>query len=120
MAKEHQQLKPYKIRFENHPDYLIARVSGEKVSLEIYRQYWADIVEEVLKVSPKGLLVWEDFAETISTQDTFTLVSELCQLTQFLHLRIAFLDEHIDQLDRNKLGGMIAANRGFTCRICST
>ena len=107
----------YSISFELTPTYLLARVKGKKASLTVAKSYWADIIKEATARKPERLLIWEDFPDALSTQETFELVSELCQYTQFLSLRIAFLDEHISQLDRNKLGGMIASNRGFTCCI---
>jgi len=112
-------LPPYQLRFEQNENYLLAKVTGDEDSLEISRRFWIEITDEVGRVQPKGLLVWEDFRNMISTQELFILVSEVCEFKQFQHLRIAFVDEHFEQFDRNKLGEMIATNRGFTCRVCS-
>ncbi|KAA9345861.1 hypothetical protein [Adhaeribacter soli] len=110
---------PYTLTFENKPGYLLAKVSGEADSLEIPRQFWKEITAEVDKRKPMSLLVWEDFQTMVSTQELFTLVSELCEYKQFQGLRVAFVDEHFEQLNRNKLGEMIATNRGFTCWVCA-
>ena len=119
MAQKFSFNLPYTLTFENKPGYLLAKVSGGTDSLEISRRFWKEIAAEVDKRKPTCLLVWEDFQTMVSTQELFTLVSELFEYKQFQILRVAFVDEHFEQLDRNKLGEMIATNRGFTCRVCS-
>jgi hypothetical protein len=118
MAQKFSIHLPYLLTVEDNPGYLLASVSGEADSLEIPRRFWKGITAEVDKRKPMSLLVWEDFQTMVSTQELFTLVSKRCEYKQFQGLRVAFVDEHFEQLDRNKLGKMIATNRGFTCRVC--
>ncbi|RYF85731.1 MAG: hypothetical protein EOO03_12845, partial [Chitinophagaceae bacterium] len=109
-AAQNSPNRSYYLSFEPRPDYLLARVSGTAASLSTSRAYWNDIAREVGSRQAKRLLVWEDFDGMISTQDTFILVNELCRLKSLVTLRLALLDEYLDQLDRNKLGEMIANN----------
>ncbi len=105
--------------FEQKPGYLLAKVTGDADSLEISRQYWAEVLMEVEKRQPKALLVWEDLQTMVSTPEVFILVNELCEYIQYKHIKVAYLDTQLDQLDRNKLGEMVATNRGFCARVCS-
>ena len=109
--------KPFTLSYEERPQYLLARVSGSSASLATSREYWNEIARQAARTGAKRLLVWEDFEGMISTQDTFTLVRELCQLKDLISLKLVVVDEHLDQLDRNKLGEMIANNNGLTCRV---
>jgi hypothetical protein len=120
MIESNSISSPYDLAFIQKPGYLLAKVTGETDSLEISHQYWIEIITEIEKYQPKKLMVWENFKTDISTLELFTLVKEICNYQQFLHIRIAFVDEHLDQYDRNKLGEMIATNRGFTCRVFSS
>jgi hypothetical protein len=117
MFKKYSIISPYNLTFEQKPGYLFASVTGDTDSMEISQRYWTEIAAEIEKSQPKKLMVWESFNTNISTQELFTLVSEICKFQQFLHIRVAFVDEHLDQYDRNKLGEMIATNRGFCCRV---
>lgn len=119
MALQNDPNQDYQLIFEQKPGYLFAKVTGDTDSLEISRQFWKEIATEVGRRQPKNLLVWEDFKTMVSTQELFTLVSEICEYQEFHHIRIAFVDEHFEQFNRNKLGEMIATNRGFCCRVCS-
>lgn len=119
MAQRYNFKKSYTIHFQERAEYCFAKIEGDLSALETARDYWQEIVNEVTRLEPKRLLIWEETSEPLSTQDTFALVSELSLLTQFLTLRIALLDENKPHLDRNKLGEMIATNRGFTCRVFS-
>ena len=112
-------VKPYNLSIEQRTGYLLARVSGYSASLETSRKYWNEIALETAGHNAKRLMVWEDFAGMISTQDTLTLVKEISRLPQFLTVRMVVLDEYPDQFDRNKLGEMIANNHGLTCRVFS-
>ena len=119
MSPRYNLRKPYDLRFEARPDYCLATVSGELWKLDVTRQYWAEIIAHATSTQPKRLMLHEITEQPLSTQDTFALVTELCEHTQFLPLRIAVLDKNPAHLNRNKLAEMIATNRGFTVRVFS-
>ena len=108
--------KPYKIEFDYRPDYLYACVSGEKDSLDISRRYWHEIADECKKTKCNKLLIVEDIKEIVSLPEMYQIASEIPQMG-FFGIRIAFVDQYIEQQTLNEFDEIVAANRGIRGKI---
>ncbi len=106
----------YELRFEQHPQYLLARVRGAEDSLEISVAYWQRVAAEAIGRGAERLMVIENFPNNASTVDMMSVGRFLAELG-LQNIRIAFVDEHPDQLDRNRVGELVAVNRGLTGKV---
>lgn len=109
------ELKPYRLTFENRPEHLRVKVTGKKDSYDISVAYWKEIAAECSRLGAKKLLVEEDIPEAVSVADMYSIASELPAL--FLGVSIAFVDRHADQAELNSFGEMVAQNRGVRGRF---
>jgi len=107
---------PYQLNFEERPRFLLARVSGPEDSLEVSISFWKEIAAEALRRHTTYLMVQESFPNNVSTIDMMQVASFLAELG-FANIRIAFVDERRDQLDRNRLGELVAVNRGLRGKV---
>ncbi len=111
--------KLYNLKFEERTDYLYAYVSGDKASLELSKQYWRKIAEECRRTKCNKVLIVEDIKENISTTEMYEFASELPTMG-FVGIKIAFVDQYIEQRELNELGELVATNRGGYGKIFNT
>ena len=107
---------PYKIQFEDRPDYLYVSISGDKDSLEISRRYWREVADECKKRKCSKLLIVEDIEEVVSLTEMYQIASEIPELG-FSGVRMAFVDRYIEQKNLNEFGEIVATNRGIYGKI---
>ena len=111
--------KLYNLKFEERTDYLYAYVSGDKASLELSKQYWRKIAEECRRTKCNKVLIVEDIKENVSTTEMYEFASELPTMG-FVGIKIAFVDQYIEQRELNELGELVATNRGGHGKIFNT
>lgn len=111
--------KQYQLSFEDRGQYLFARISGEKGSLEIATAYWTEIAQQVIKTGKKKVLVIEDIPEVISVAEVHQLVTDLADLP-VKDVTIAFVDTYAEHASLNEFGVLVSENRGFTVKACET
>lgn len=106
----------YSLTFDERPGYLLARVAGPEDSLEVSVSFWQEIAAEADRRKSTHLLVWENFPNNVDTIDMMRVATFLTELG-FADIRIAFLDERHEQLDRNRFGELVAVNRGLRGKV---
>ena len=106
--------RPYTIDMEHRGDYLYALVSGEKVTPEIGRSYWTDILRRCAELGVNKILIEKNFVETVSVQEVAQGGS---QMGEFLKgYKIAVIDRfHHD--DVSELGKRFARNQDVMVQI---
>jgi hypothetical protein len=110
----------YWLTFEDRPGYLLANVQGLTDSLEVSISFWHDILAEAHQRGVVGLLVEEDFANNITEHEMRQVVQFIGESLEQLglkHLKIAFYDARVDQLDPNRVGETTAEEFGVRCRV---
>ncbi len=108
--------KLYNIEFVDRTDYLYAYVSGDKDSLDISRQYWREIADECRRTKKSKVLIVEDIKESVSTTETYQIASEISSMG-FAGIKIAFIDQHIEQQELNEFGELVSTNRGLNVKL---
>jgi hypothetical protein len=106
----------YDLQFEQRPQYLLARVSGPEDSLEVSVAYWQQVAAEAIGRKAQRLMVVENFPNNGETADVMALGRFLAELG-LQNIRIAFVDEQSDHLDRNRVGELVAVNRGLRGKV---
>lgn len=106
--------KPYTIEMEHRGEYLYALVSGEKVTPEIGRSYWTDILRRCDELGVNKILIEKNFVETVSMQEVLQGGS---QMGEFLKGRkIAVIDRYAHD-DVSELGKKLARNQNVPVQI---
>jgi hypothetical protein len=111
--------KPYNLEFEERTDYLYAYVSGDNHKLDIVRQYWSEIAEECRRTKCGKLLIVKNIKEIISKTEMYQIASEV-QGMGFFGIKIAFVDQYVEQYAVNKFGELVANNRSIYIKVFNT
>ena len=104
------------ICFEDRNGYLYAFLSGKRNGLPDAKRYWKRVIDECNKRGSKRLLVEQYFPIPLSTMDTFSLAEALVQMP-ITKLRIAFVDQDIEQNGMNMFAETVAVNRGGVGKV---
>jgi hypothetical protein len=106
--------KPYTIDMQERGEYLYALVSGDKVTPEIGRSYWTDILRRCSELGLNKILIEKNFVETVSMQEVAQGGS---QMGEFLKgHKIAVIDRYAHD-DVSELGKKIARNQDVMVQI---
>lgn len=106
--------KPYEIEFEDRGEYLYALVSGEKVTPEIGRSYWTEILRRCDELGLSKILIEKNFVETVSVQE---VAQGSSTMGEFLKGRkIAVIDRY-DHEDVSELGKKLARSQNVMVQI---
>lgn len=108
--------KLYDLTFEERDGYLFASVKGEADNFEVSAGYWQEVAEKCQRIGAKKVLIVEDLPGDSSMAEVYQLASALPQMG-FYNIKVAFVDEHIDQQELNQFGELVAINRGLHGKI---
>ena len=104
------------IRFEDRDGFLYAFFSGKRNGLPDTKRFWRSAIDECNKRGYKKLLVEQYFPIPLSTIDAFYMAEALLQMP-IAGLRIAFVDQDIEQNDVNMFAETVAVNRGGVGKV---
>ena len=108
--------KQYNLVFDQRAEYLHAYVSGDTDSLDISQQYWREIADECRRLKCSKLLIVEDINDVFSMMEMYQIASEIPNMG-FLGVRIAFVDQYLEQQTVNEFGEIVATNRGVHGKV---
>ena len=108
----------YSIQFESKPNYFYCFVSGQE-SYETSLEIWRRIGQKVAEIRCENLLVEEDLEGQLSDIEMYELTSRFGDMG-LRGVRIAFVDRHMDHEQGNRLGELVATNRGLSGRVFGT
>ena len=102
------------LHFEHRNSYLYVKLTG-KDSYDESIAYWTKIAKKTRALGLSSVLVHEELEGQITEGEIFQLLMELVPTA--IGIRVALFDEHQADLEVNKLGSLIANNRGCEIRI---
>ena len=106
--------RPYTIEMEDRGEYLYALVSGERVTPEIGRSYWSEILQRCDELGLSKILIEKNFVETVSMQE---VAQGGTQMGEFLKgHKIAVIDRYAHD-DVSELGKKLARNQNVPVQI---
>jgi hypothetical protein len=108
--------KPYRISFEQRPDYLYAYIAGKHDSLSISLEFWREIAAECRRAQAGKVLIEEDIEESVSMLEMYQIAAEIPQMG-FANVLIAFVDRFLEQQSLNEFGELVATNRGLRAKV---
>jgi hypothetical protein len=106
--------KPYQITFSERPGYLYANLQGDKISVEIIRDYIADIVEKSNETGLRKILLYRDVPVVLSDGEVFRTVND--SLRALSGKQLALVNPHEDIHAIIEFGVTVAQNRGGNYR----
>lgn len=109
------EVKPYRLTFEQRPEYLYAYVEGERDSYAVSIAYWREVANECASRNTRRVLVDENILQNVSVTDIYQVASQMPSM--FSGIAIAFYDRHADQAEINAFGELVAQNRGVVGRF---
>jgi hypothetical protein len=101
--------RPYSLEMENRGSYLYAIIGGLKVTPEMARDYWTEIVDECTDLGLDKILAEKNFVETISMDSLADLNPYFREL--FKGFKVAFVDRYHHD-DISELGKKLARASG--------
>jgi hypothetical protein len=104
------------IRFEEREGYFYAFFSGKRDALADAKRYWQKAIDECNKRGYKKLLVEQNFAVPLSAIDTYYLAEAIAHMA-IRQLKIAFVDQDVEQNGMNMFAETVAVNRGGVGRV---
>ncbi|HEV8590881.1 MAG TPA: hypothetical protein VGQ55_02180 [Pyrinomonadaceae bacterium] len=107
---------PYRIVFEEYPNYLYALVHSEQYGYEVLTRFLREIADECKKRGFRQVVIEENISATASEEDVVRIASELPQLG-FSDIRMAYIDRFLDQKGINEMGQDVAVHHGIDVRI---
>lgn len=110
--------RDYSLYFEHRPQYLYVRVDINDVSYETTRRYWNEIVSMQHRRDYSRILVDNDVANELPTQDLFTFVSDLA--TSGLDGVSFVIRPRSYDSDACEFEEMVGTNRGLSLKVCGT
>jgi hypothetical protein len=106
--------KPYQLSFELRSKYLYVLIKGDKIDLDIAREYWEEIKEIREKANTRLVLVDKDVRAELSTADEFKLAGEMATMA-FKRVKLAMCDRHVS-LENLAFAELVATNRGLNTK----
>lgn len=108
--------KPYKIEFENRPEYLYAFVTAERETKEMSLAIWEEILQERSRDKCGKILVEQDIPEIDVTYfEKYECVNKL--VPELMRIDVAFVDKYREQMELNKFTELVATNRGLSVKV---
>ena len=110
-------IPPYKIVFEEYPNYLYALVHGEQYGYEVLAGFLREIANECKKRGFDQVCIEENISGTASEDDVVRIASELADLG-FRDIRMAYIDRfQNEQQEMNEIGQEVAVEHGVQVQI---
>jgi hypothetical protein len=106
---------PYTIHYEDRGPYLRALVSGETDTVATSLGYWNEIAAECRRRGKSLLLVVENFGTSSPLGDVFQVAEKLPAIVR--GLRVAFVDQRLEDYSENEFGELVAVNRGVIGKL---
>ena len=107
---------PYRIVYEEYPNYLYALVHGEEYGYEILSAFLREIADECRRRSFDQVCIEENITGTASKEDVARIATELADLG-FANIRMAYIDRFQEQAEMNEMGQDIAVDHGVDVQI---
>jgi len=108
--------KPYRIVFEEYPNYLYALVHGDEYGYKVLAGFLREISEECKKRGFRQVVIEENISAIASEEDVVKIASEMPQLG-YETLRVAYIDRFLEQKEINEMGQENAHDHGFDLQI---
>jgi len=102
--------KPYDLTFDERPGYLFAHLQGDTISVEVIRDYIAEIVVKSNATGKQRIMLYRDIPAVLPESQTFFTVS--ASLEALRGKKVALVNPHT-ALDREvEFGVTVGLNRG--------
>ena len=102
--------KPYELIFDERPGYLFAHLQGDTISVEVIRDYIAEIVAKSNTTGKQRIMLYRDIPAVLPESQTFFTVS--ASLEALRGKKVALVNPHADIQREVEFGVTVGLNRG--------
>lgn len=112
------QKRSYQLKLTVYPEYLYADLKSDTISIEIIRDYVAEIVAKCDETGLRRILLYRDIPAVLSGVDVFHSVNE--SLVAFSGKKLALVNPHDAIRNDVEFGMTVGQNRGGNYRSFKT
>ncbi len=110
---------PFSITYTQEPEGLRAHVVGVNGNLLVTLAYWQQIAGEVARRGSTRLLVVDDMAGDPPPPDDLLRFITTMQDSPLQHVRIAYVEAHVEQMPQIEAAELMAREHGFEAKVFS-
>lgn len=107
----------FQIDYSREGELLRAHVTGVNGSLETTVAYWTALAGEVLRDTPKALLVIDDMEGDPPPPEQIAQFVQAMVGMGFESVRVAYVEAHAHQIAEVEYGEILAREQGFDARV---
>src|SRR5258708_18486340 len=102
--------KPYELTFDERPAYLYAHLKGDRISVEIIRDYIGEVVAKSNATGKHRIMLYRDIPAVLPETQTFFTVRD--SLEALRGKKLALVNPHAAIQKEIEFGVTVGLNRG--------
>lgn len=102
--------RPYVLSFEEHSGYLLAKVTSDRMTADLAKEYLGKIAAKISETGAKRLMMFRDVSMMLSDPDLFDVTNFFLDLMR--GKRVAFVNPHMEIKEDMEFAVRIGTNRG--------
>lgn len=112
-------IKPYKLTFEERPQYLYAHIKAEATDHPTAVDFWGKIITKCREIGGDRLLVLQEIPGGLNTGETFNVATDVTAMS-IQDIKIAFVDPNTELYETHQFGQLVGTNRGAWAQVFTT
>jgi hypothetical protein len=112
-------IKPYKLTFDERPQYLYAHVKGDATDHATAMDYWRKVIGKCREIESTRLLIVQEIPGGLTTGETFNVASDVTAM-RIHDIKLAFVDTDTELFEAHQFGQLVGVNRGAWSQVFTT
>jgi uncharacterized protein (DUF779 family) len=110
--------EPYRLRFEERPQYLYVRVSADTIDRASALSYLDKVAKKCADIGARKMMIVRDIRPILSDTDVFFTTQDFLNMTK--GVRVAFVNPYFENSEHMKFAVRVATNRGGRFSVHNT
>lgn len=110
-----ESAEPYKLSFEERPDYLYARIEAESIDRTTALSYLSEVARYCARIDAKRLLIHRDIPVMLPDADLFNTTTDFLEMVR--GTRAAFVNPYQDLTEALDFAMVVGLNRGADYKL---
>jgi hypothetical protein len=113
-----ESVVPYKLSFEERPDYLYAYIEAESIDRPVALEYLSEVARYCARIAAKRLMLHRDIPVMLPDADLFNTTTDFLEMIR--GTRAAFVNPYQDLTEAFDFAMVVGLNRGADCKLFNT
>lgn len=109
----------HRISYKEKEGYLLAFVTGDKISVKVVIDYWNEVFSECIKRSYCNVILKKKFRNHLSTIEIYEAGKEVASLSRKYKINIALVDSNKENYEKNSFAETVVNNWGGNGHVFS-